>query len=135
MITKTEFLQLESQVQQINYQVVSSENELAMAMLALAQAVNVKEGEKTIEMIDRGPVKDLEPITIDVTLEDCMDLAFKARPDLKAKEYMLEFNDYERKIAEGKNQLKVDLTGSYGRSGGAGESFAIASLFSLDITW
>ncbi len=119
LITRSEFLQLESQMQQINYQVISSENELAMAKLALAQAVNVTEGEKAIEIIDREPGKDLEPININVALEDCVDLAFKTRPDLKAKEYMLKFNDYERKIAESKNQLKVDLTGTYGKSGGA----------------
>lgn len=119
LITRAEFLQLESQMQQINYQVISSENELVMAKLALAQAVNVREGEKAIEIIDREPGKDLEPIAINVALEDCVDLAFKSRPDLKAKEYMLKFNDYERKIAETKNQLKVDLTGTYGKSGGA----------------
>ncbi len=122
LITRTEFLQLESQMQQINYQVISSENELTMAKLALAQAVNVREGENAIDIIDKEPGKDLEPITIDISLEDCMDLAFKTRPDIKAKEYMLEFNDYERKIAESKNQLKVDLTGTYGKSGSAYES-------------
>ena len=122
LVTKTEFLQLESQMQQVNYQVISSENEAAMARLALAQAVNVREGEKTIDIIDKEQGKDMEPVTIDISLEDCMDLAFKARPDLKAKEYTLEFNDYERKIAESKNQLKVDLTGTYGKSGGAYQS-------------
>jgi outer membrane protein len=119
LITRVEFLQLESQMQQINYQVISSENELSMAKLTLAQAINIKEGEKAIEIIDKEPGKDMEPIVIDMTLEQCMDLAFKSRPDLKAKEYMLEFNDYERKITESKNQLKIDLTGTYGRSGGA----------------
>jgi len=125
LITRSEFLQLESQMQQINYQVISSENELSMAKLALAQAINIEEGENAIDIIDKEPAKDLEPVMIDITLEQCVDLAFKSRPDIKAKEYMLEFNDYERKIAESKNQLKVDLTGSYGRSGGAytGETF------------
>jgi len=131
LITRAEFLQLESQMQQINYQVISSENELIMAKLALAQAINVKEGEKAIDTIDKEPGKDLEPVTIDINLEDCMDLAFKARPDIKAKEYMLEFNDYERKIAESKNQLKVDLTGTYGKSGGAYESESL----NMDNDW
>jgi len=122
LITRTEFLQLETQMQQINYQIISSENGLSMAKLALAQAVNVKEGEKVIDIIDKESGKDLGPITIDISLEDCVDLAFKARPDLKSKEYMLEFNDYERKIEESKNQLKVDLAGTCGKSGGAYES-------------
>ncbi|OIO32694.1 MAG: hypothetical protein AUJ70_04995 [Candidatus Omnitrophica bacterium CG1_02_40_15] len=119
LITRAEFLQLESQMQQINYQVISSENTLAMAKLTLAQAVNAKGGEKAIEIIDKEPGKDLEPIVVNVTLEECTDLAFRSRPDLKAKGYMLEFNDYERKITESKNQLRVDLTGTYGKSGGA----------------
>ena len=119
LVTRSEFLQLESQMQQINYQVISSENELTMAKLALAQAVNIKDGEKAIEIIDKEPGKDLEPVMVDVSMEECVDLAFKSRPDLKAKQYMLEFNDYERKITDSKNQLKVDLTGTYGKSGGA----------------
>ena len=119
LITRTEFLQLESQMQQINYQIISSENTLAMAKLTLAQAVNAKGEQKTIEIIDKEPGKDLEPIVVDVTLEECTGLAFRSRPDLKAKGYMLEFNDYERKITESKNQLRVDLTGTYGKSGGA----------------
>ncbi|MCX5687760.1 MAG: TolC family protein [Candidatus Omnitrophica bacterium] len=122
LITRAEFLQLESQMQQINYQVISSENELAMAKLTLAQAVNIKEGENAIETIDKEPGKDLEPIVVEITLEECIDSAFRFRPDLKSKEYMLEFNDYERKITESKNQLKVDLTGTYGKSGGAYET-------------
>jgi len=122
LITKAEFLQIDTQMQQINYQVISSENETAMARLALAQAVNIKEGDDAIEIIDKKPEKDMEPVNLDITLEECMDIAFKSRPDLKAKEYMLEFNDYERKMAESKNQLKVDLTGTYGKSGGAYKS-------------
>ncbi|MDO8603123.1 MAG: TolC family protein [Candidatus Omnitrophota bacterium] len=122
LIIKAEFLQLESQMQQISYQVISSENELAMAKLALTQAINVKDGERAMEIIDKQPGKDLEPVMIDVSLEECIDLAFQSRPDLKSKEYMLEFNDYERKITQSKNQLKVDLTGTYGKSGGAYKS-------------
>jgi len=131
LITRAEFLQLESQMQQINYQVISSENELAMAKLSLAQAVNIKEGENAIETIDKEPGKDLEPIVVEITLEECIDSAFRSRPDLKSKEYMLEFNDYERKIAESKNQLKVDLTGTYGQSGGAYQTEAL----NMDNDW
>jgi len=117
--TRAEFLQMESQIKQINYQIVSSENELAMAALALAQAMNIEDTTKVMNLIDIDKEKDLEAIDVDITLDNCMELAFRNRPDVKAKEYMLEFNDYERKIQESKNQLKVDLTGTYGKSGGA----------------
>ena len=122
LVTKSEYMQVESQFKQVNYQIVSSENEVAMARLNLMQAMNVKDGDKSIDDIDKYQEKDLEPIGIDIALDECMDLALKFRPDLKSKEYGLEANDYERKIVESKNQLRVDLTGTYGRSGGAYES-------------
>ncbi|MDP2920956.1 MAG: TolC family protein [Candidatus Omnitrophota bacterium] len=122
LITRAEFMQVETQVQQINYQIISSENELTIAKLALSQAVNMGSSEKALEIIDVDTEKDLEPVMVDVSLDECMDLAFKARPDLKMREYMKEFSDYERKIVESKNQLKVDLTGTYGKSGGAYQS-------------
>ncbi|MDP2912158.1 MAG: TolC family protein [Candidatus Omnitrophota bacterium] len=120
--TKAEYMQVESQFKQINYQIISSENEVIMARLNLMQAMNVGDGEKIIDKIDKYQEKDLEPVNVDIALDDCVNLALKSRPDLKAKEYSLEANDYERKIVESKNQLRVDLTGTYGKSGGAYES-------------
>ena len=121
--TKAEFLQVESQFKQINYQVISSENELALSRLTLAQAMNIEEKDNELDLIgDIDAQKPLEPIDLGITLKECMDMALAGRPDIKAKEYMIEFNDYERKINESKNQLKVDLTGSYGESGGAYET-------------
>jgi outer membrane protein len=125
--TKSEFMQIESQLKQVNYQIISSENELVMAKLNLIQAMNIGEGidgsnDKIIEKIDKYQEKDLEPVDLNITVEECMDLALRSRPDLKAREYSLESNDYERKIVESKNQLRVDLTGTYGKSGGAYES-------------
>ncbi|MCX5692890.1 MAG: TolC family protein [Candidatus Omnitrophica bacterium] len=124
--TKAEYIQIESQFKQINYQIVSSENEVTMAKLNLMQAMNAGDGEKIIDEIDRYQEKDLEPVDINIALDECMELALKSRPDLKAKEYSLEANDYERKIVESKNQLRVDLTGTYGKSGGAYESETLA---------
>ncbi len=123
LTTMSEFLQVESQLKQVVYQVASSENDLTMAKLTLAQAMDLEgaEGLKDLLNIDTD-IMDLEFIEIDISLEDCIDLAFRNRADLKTKEYMVEFNEYGRKIAKSKDQLKVDLTGSYGRSGGAYEA-------------
>lgn len=123
--TKAEYIQVESQFKQINYQIVSSENEVTITKLNLMQAMNVGDSEKIIDKIDKYQEKDLEPVNVDIALDDCVNLALKSRPDLKAKEYSLEANDYERKIVESKNQLRVDLTGTYGKSGGAYESEAL----------
>jgi outer membrane protein len=127
--TKAEYLQVESQLKQINYQVASEENDLALARLALAQAMNVEDKDiEDILGISSGldTIKMLEPAEIDITLEQCMDLAFRTRPDLKSKEYMVEFNGYERKIALSKDQVRVDLIGTYGKSGGAYESESLS---------
>ncbi len=125
--TKAEFLQVDSLLKQIAYQVFSSENDATMAKLALAQAMNMDDSEGLEDLLDIKQVDLLDPAYYEVqdigmTLEECMELAFKNRPDLKTREYMLEFNDLEHKMALSKDQMKVDLTGSYGRSGGAFET-------------
>lgn len=121
--TKAEFLQVESQYKQIIYQLASSKNDLEMARLSLVQAMNIENPQELDDLLVIDiDFMELGPVYIDVTLDQCIDLAFKSRPDLKVKESMVEFNEYERKIAQSKNQLKVDLTGSYGKSGGAFES-------------
>jgi len=119
--TKAEFLQVKSQMKQINYQVASSENDLSLARLVLQQAMGVEDSKEIDTLVDVD-MTDLKPVYIDVGLEECMDLASRYRPDLKAKKHMVEFNEYNRKIALSKDQLKVDLTGNYGKSGGAYES-------------
>jgi len=126
LTTRAEFLQVQSQLKQISYQVNSAENDMAMARLTLAQAMNVEDPETLEALLDIDmDLMDLEAADLSVALDECMDLAFRYRPDLKAKEHMVEFNDYGRKIAQSKDQFKVDLTGSYGRSGGAYETEAL----------
>ncbi|MBU1146936.1 MAG: TonB family protein [Candidatus Omnitrophica bacterium] len=126
LTTKSEFLQAESQLKQVGYQVASSEGEMEMAALTLTQAMNVENIDDLVDVGDAwASVLEAGAIDIDMSLDECMDLAFRHRPDLKSKEYMVEFNDYERKIAKSKDHLKVDLTGTYGKSGGAYESEAL----------
>ncbi|MFH1782281.1 MAG: TolC family protein [Candidatus Omnitrophota bacterium] len=121
--TRSEFMQVESQFIQVNYQVISAENELTLAELGLQQAINIENEKELKELIDINIDKfDFEPVYVDITIDQCLDLAFNYRPDLKEKNYMVEFNKFEERIAESKNQLKIDLTGSYGKSGGAFES-------------
>lgn len=132
LTTKSEFLQAESQIKQINYQLASSNNDMEMAKLTLAQAMGIENPDKIESVIDTDiSLVELKPVYLGFGLEDCLELAFKNRPDLKAKEYTVESNEYEKKIAESKDQLKVDLTGSYGKSGGAYESEAMR----MDTDW
>lgn len=119
--TKSEFLQIRSQYKQIGYQVASSENDVALAKLTLAQAMRIKP-EDIDGLLQIDIDVDLEPMDLDISVDECLDLAIKNRPDLKSKEYMVEFNDYEQKIARSKDQMRVDLTGTIGKSGGAYQS-------------
>ncbi|MDP6686302.1 MAG: TolC family protein, partial [Candidatus Omnitrophota bacterium] len=131
LITKAEYLQVSSQLKQIKYQLQSSENDVVMAKLTLVQTMNL-ESPKEVEAMFKGQdsffdkprfdPKFIGPVELGVGLEECLDLAFRYRPDLKAKKYMIDFNDYERKIVLSKNQFSVDVAGSYGKSGGAFES-------------
>ena len=123
LTTRSEFLQVDSQLKQITYQVASAENDLSMAKLTLAQAMNIVDPERLGDLIDIDrDLMDLKDRELNVPLEECVDIAFRYRPDLKTKEHMVEFADYGRKIAQSKDQFKVDLTGSYGSSGGAYET-------------
>jgi TonB family protein len=132
LTTRSEFLQVESQIKQINYQLASSSSDMEMAKLTLAQAMGIENPAKIDSIIDTDiSLIELKPVYRDLGLEDCLDLAFKNRPDLKAKEYTVESNEYETKIADSKDQLKVDLTGSYGKSGGAYESETLR----MDTDW
>jgi len=121
--TSAEFLKVESQIKQISYQVTSTRNELDLARLTLQQALSLRDPKEVDELINiNTDIADLKPVYIDMRLRECMDLASRFRPDLKAKERMMEFNEYGRKIALSKDQLRVDFTGTYGKSGGAYES-------------
>ncbi|MBU4589994.1 MAG: TolC family protein [Candidatus Omnitrophica bacterium] len=123
LTTRSEFLQVDSQLKQITYQVASAENDLSMAKLTLAQAMNIVDPERLGDLIDIDrDLMDLKDRELNVPLEECVDIAFRYRPDLKTKEHMVEFADYGRKITQSKDQFKVDLTGSYGSSGGAYET-------------
>ncbi|MBU0759188.1 MAG: TonB family protein [Candidatus Omnitrophica bacterium] len=123
LTTRSEFLQVESQIKQINYQMTSSNNDMEMAKLTLAQAMGIENPDKLESVIDTDiNLVELKPIYLDFEFEDYLEMAFRNRPDLKAKEYMVEFNEYEKKISESKDRIKVDLTGSYGKSGGAYET-------------
>ncbi len=123
LVTRVQFLEVKSQLKQVTYQVTSGENDLALAKLSLTQAMHVEDlGELVDVKSEWESVLEQSAQDIDISLEECMELAFRHRPDLRSKGHMVDFTDYEYKIAQSKNQLKVDLTGSYGKSGGAYES-------------
>jgi outer membrane protein TolC len=112
--TKSEFLNIQTQVNQIHYQQLVAEKDLQMANLKLMHKLNLPslEGVMTPDTIEPAWTQTL-------SLDELKQLAFKNRPEYQINKLLVESSQYEYKIAKEKNSLRVDVTGFYGRSGGA----------------
>jgi len=127
--TKLEVLNVRSQFNQIQFQIASSERDLALSRFKLRQAMSLDLGNEELEL---GEVDtDLEFKIIDVDLEKCIDLAIENQPDILVSKSLFESNEYGEKIAKGKAGIKLDVTGFYGQSGSHYET----EERSLDADW
>ena len=106
VIDKIENLNVQSQFNQINFQYMSSKEDVILAQLVLQQAMN------TDEPIDVDPVED--PRILDISLGTCYDLSLMNRPEMKVNYLMTEYYMYDKQIAQAKNLPKVDALGSWG---------------------
>ncbi|NQT46832.1 MAG: TolC family protein [Candidatus Omnitrophica bacterium] len=113
VISQLELLDIKSQKNQADFQLLSAEQTTSLAVLALQQAMSVDPGE---EFDIAG---ELAYKKIDIRYDKCLDLAMRHRPDLLISGLLMEYNDYEKRIAFSKGQPHVDLTGSLGRGGEA----------------
>ncbi|UCH12134.1 MAG: TolC family protein [Candidatus Omnitrophota bacterium] len=112
--TDLELFNVKSQYNQVQFQLASAERDLALARFKLEQAMGLDIAE---EGIDIGEVEtELKFEIIDINLNKCLELAQDYHPGIIVNELLVESNEYEEKIARGKNKLKVDLTGFLGRS-------------------
>ncbi|NQT23309.1 MAG: TolC family protein, partial [Candidatus Omnitrophica bacterium] len=109
VVNKLEFLNVASKYSQINFQLVSADEDIALARLMLGQAMNTEEDVYIIPvevpMIDNG-----------ISLADCYTLAYTNRPEIKINYLMTEYYLYENKIKKAHLFPKVDGMGSYGYS-------------------
>lgn len=106
-------LNIQSQHDDISFQLQSARNDLDLAKMTLAQLLNFdNETEFDIVTPPKLTKADYESLSID--LEECMKLAYQNRSDFYIKEMMVQFYKYGVEIAKSKGRLKVDLTGSYG---------------------
>ncbi|HRZ86246.1 MAG TPA: TolC family protein [bacterium] len=110
---EVDVLNIQSQHDDINFQLQGARNDLELAKMTLAQLMNFEnEAEFEIAGPPRLTKADYESLEID--LEECIKLAYQNRSDFYVKEMMVQFNKYGVEIAKSKGRLKVDLTGSYG---------------------
>jgi len=107
-VSKVEYLNVYSKYNQINFQYSSSKEDVELARLILKQAMNT-EADISIFGVD-------DPVTKDISIDDCYTLAFANRPEMKINFLMTEYYLYEKRINQAKGWPKVDLSGAWGYS-------------------
>ncbi len=94
------FSQLELQIESIN-------QELRMAELTLKQVLSVKE-------LPAAEAELMEAQKLNLDLDDCLQVAFKYRPEIYLSELLVKFNQYGKKVERDKAGFDMGLVGSYG---------------------
>ncbi len=103
-----EFLNVNSQVNQIKFQMTSARGDVEVAELILKQAMNVDIKEK----IDIDAVLDFEKK--EVNFEQALLDAHVHRPEMQISSLMVTYYTYEYKLAKTKSWPKIDFMGSFG---------------------
>lgn len=105
-----EFLNVESNFNQLYYQTISSKNEFDMAKLNLEQKLSVENAEGV------DIVMDEEPGSVTKDMNACLELALENRPDLKIGLYTVKYAEYGKQIANAKEMPSVDVVGNFKKS-------------------
>ena len=109
VIPQLEFLEVTSQYNQVNFQMMSAKEDIEVANLILQQAMDVGYDVDTIELE--------KPKIIDLDLENCFTLAILHRPEIKISKLSITYFGYEKKIMQARaNWPRVDLLGMYGNT-------------------
>ncbi len=112
--TDLELFNVKSQYNQVQFQLASAERDLALARFKLEQAMGLDVAQEDIEIGEVETELKFEIVSID--LNKCLELAQEYHPEIIVNNLLVESNEYEKKIARGKDKFKIDLTGFYGMS-------------------
>ena len=113
LVTKEELLNVQSQHNQANYQKISEEKDYALALLNLKQLLNMDEPVS----VDVDTPLDFQDLGI--SLEQSLELAGEHNLDLAISRLSMKFAEMGKKIARSDQKFKIDISGFYGRGGGA----------------
>ncbi|MFB0525948.1 MAG: TolC family protein [bacterium] len=113
LVTREELLNVQSQHNQVRYQKTSEEKDSSLALLTLKQLLNVDEP-VSVEVDTRLDFQDLG-----ISLEQSLELAKEHNLDLVISKLSMKFAEMGKKIARSDQGFKIDLSGFYGRGGGA----------------
>ncbi|MBI3318894.1 MAG: TolC family protein [Candidatus Omnitrophica bacterium] len=117
LLTRLEVLNVEAQANQAKFQRVTAENDGFLARIKFLQKVNLGP-EALVEVTGELP----PPSSKRVDLEEALQLAAQYRPDILVNSLLVEFHEFEERIAKAKGKLKVELSGFIGASAAAFET-------------
>ena len=113
LVTRMEFLNVQSQLSQARFQAEGARNDLAVAELKFRHRMNL-EAPLPMTLPEQFP-----PAGARVELAEALRTAAWQRPDMQINTLLVEFHRYEERLAQKKSSWKLDLTGFAGESGGA----------------
>lgn len=111
--TYHEFLNVQSQTDQTYYQLLSSQQDIALAELELRQKCNV---DASIG-IQINAVLTFTDFEFNYSLDECLELAFKNRPDLAVNELTTLADVYGIKMSMAEGLPKIEFLGNVGKNG------------------
>ncbi len=116
-----EFLNVQSQTDQTYYQLLSSQQEVALGELGLRQVCNID----TTIGIQINAVLTFTDFEFNYSLEECLELAFKNRPDLAVNELTTLADIYGIKMSMAEGMPKIEFMGTVGKNGQSKASEAL----------
>lgn len=111
--TLIDFLNVQSQYNQVYYSYLSSSNTLSLAKSNLYQFLNLDQDPAVNIKIETEVVFEEHK----VDLEECIKLAYENRTDLKMNELTLKSAELGDRVAKSQQLPRVDLTGTIGKAG------------------
>jgi outer membrane protein TolC len=130
-----EFLNVQSQTDHTYYQLLSSQQDIALAEVALRKASNVD----TSIGIQINAVLTFTDFDFNYSLDECLSLGFKNRPDLAVNELTTLSDLFGIKVSMAEDMPKVEFIGSVGKNGQAqqGEAISLSDEWSMKLqaTW
>jgi len=118
LLTRMEVLNIEAQVNQAKFQQATADNDVSLARLKYIQKMGLEARNGFPEAPDKFEEASLRP----VDPEEVLQLALKNKPDILVNSLLVQFHEYEQRIAVAKTKFKVDLSGFIGSSGAAFET-------------
>ena len=118
LLTRLELLNVESQMNQARFQRATSENDEVLARLKFVQKLGMDAHTAVVEV----PLKFETPSARPIDIEEALALANRYRPDVLVNALVVQFHEYEERIAKAKGKWKIDLSGFAGTSASAFET-------------